>query len=482
MAKDHLAWLREGRQYTTREQLLCIVQLSIPAILAQISTVAMEYIDASMVGHLGAEASAAIGLVSSTTWLVGGITCSIATGFTVQVAHRIGAGQDGEARNVVKHGLLTALTFSLIVALLAVLLSGWLPVWLGGNPEVCVDATRYFGIYALALPFMVMNYAAGGMLQCSGNMRVPCVLNIMMCVLDVLFNAILIFPARYVTLGSLRIWVWGADLKVVGAALGTALAEVVCGFGMLYFLLLRSEKLHLRRERVKSSYLAELKRAIQISLPIAIENAINGGAQVVSTRIVAPLGNVSIAANSFSVTAEGLCYMPGYGISSAATALIGQSIGAKRHDATKRLSWLTVGLGMAVMTGTGVLLYVFAPQMLSILSPDAEIQMLGAEVLRIEAFAEPFFAAAIVTAGVFRGAGKTFLSTLLNLSTMWLIRLPMAAFLAPRIGLRGVWIAMCTQLIVCGSLFLLTLFWENRRNKDGQERMEQPLGRRENNE
>ncbi len=465
MATDQLAWLRNGEVRSGREQLKCIVNLSIPAILAQVSTVAMEYIDASMVGHLGSTASASIGLVSSTTWLIGGISSACATGFTVQVAHYIGAQRDEKARSIVKHGLLTVLVFSVLMALLSAFISSSLPLWLGGDEVVSVGASKYFLIHEAALPFMTMTYAAGGMLQCSGNMRIPSAINILMCVLDVVFNALLIFPTRTIQVGRVELFIPGANLQVAGAALGTALAEVVCACLMLFFLLVRSEKLHLRKEKSDGHYLDELQKAISISLPIAIENAINGGAQVLSTRIVAPLGNIAIAANSFAVTAEGLCYMPGYGISSAATALIGQSIGAKREDCTKKLSWLTVGLGMLVMTVTGVLMFVFAPEMMGILSPDREIIELGATVLRIEAFAEPFFAASIVTAGVFRGAGKTLLSTVLNLSTMWCVRLPLAYILARTIGLRGVWIAMCVQLTLCGISFLVALFVQTKRNK-----------------
>ncbi len=463
MAKDRLAWLRTGEKKTTKEQLWCIICLSIPAIIAQISSVVMSYIDASMVGHLGAQESASIGLMSSTTWLIGGITCSVATGFTVQVAHRIGASEDDKARKLVKHGLSTILVFSVLVAMLSVCIAPFLPTWLGGEIHLRADAAEYLRIYAFALPFMALEYAAGGMLQASGNMRIPSVINVMMCALDVLFNAVLIFPTRQVHVFGISFTMYGADLKVAGAALGTGLAEVVCAVCMLYFLLVRSHTLHLRKEHVESNYIEELKRATKISLPIMIENTINGGAQVVSTSIVAPLGTASIAANSFSVTAEGLCYMPGYGVASASTALIGQSVGAKRDDATRKLSWLTVGLGCFLMTVTGALMYIFAPQMIGILSPDPEIQNLGTAVLRIEAFAEPFFAAAIVTAGVFRGIGKTFISTVLNLSTMWIVRLPLAAFLAPRYGLRGVWVAMWLQLTVCGILFLVTLYRETRK-------------------
>lgn len=120
-----------------------------------------------------------------------------------------------------------------------------------------------------------------------------------------------------------------------------------------------------------------------------------------------PAGDGTIAANSFSITAESLCYMPGYGIGTAATTLIGQSIGARRHDLTRRLGYLCTGLGMTVMTLSGIVLYLAAPTMIGLLSPDPAIVALGAQALRIEAFAEPMYAASIVASGVFRGAGDT---------------------------------------------------------------------------
>lgn len=181
------------------------------------------------------------------------------------------------------------------------------------------------------------------------------------------------------------------------------------------------------------------------------------GAQIMSTRIVAPLGMIAIAANSFSITAESLCYMPGYGIGSAATTLIGQSVGAGRHDLTKRLGWIATGFGMAVMAVSGAVMYLIAPWMIAVLSPDVAIRALGAQVLRIEAFAEPMYAASIVASGVFRGAGDTLIPSCLNFCSMWLVRLPLAAFLAPRLGLRGVWIAMCIELCIRGVLFIMRL-------------------------
>ena len=109
------------------------------------------------------------------------------------------------------------------------------------------------------------------------------------------------------------------------------------------------------------------------------------------------------------------------------------------------------------MSAAGVLMYIFAPQMIGILTPNKVIRDLGTEVLRIEAFAEPMFGASIVASGVFRGTGDTLSSMIRNIISMWGVRIPMAAVLSGRLGLRGVWIAMCTELIIRGILFLTHL-------------------------
>ena len=122
-------------------------------------------------------------------------------------------------------------------------------------------------------------------------------------------------------------------------------------------------------------------------------------------------------------------------------------------------------LGIAVMTLGGALLYLLAPQVIGTMTADPEILSLSVEVLRIELLAEPLYGAYIVVSGVFRGAGDTLFSSLMTLASMWGVRLPLAAFLAPRRGLRGVWLAMCVELCGRGALFLARLAgprWQRR--------------------
>ena len=107
--------------------------------------------------------------------------------------------------------------------------------------------------------------------------------------------------------------------------------------------------------------------------------------------IVAGLGTQAVAANSLAVTAEALCYQPGYGVSTAATTLVGQSLGAGRRDMAVRFARVSTLLGMAIMTGMGLLMFLFAQPLIGMFTPDRGVMELGASVLRIEAFAEPFF-------------------------------------------------------------------------------------------
>ncbi len=454
-----LSLIREGQPMSWRQQFQLAAYLSVPAILAQFSSIAMEYIDASMVGSLGANASASIGLVSTTTWLFGGVCAAAATGFSVQVAHLIGAGDFVRARKVLRQSVTALTVFGVLMAALGVAVSGALPGWLGGDEVIRRDSTLYFRIFSSFLPALQLNFLAGGMLRCSGNMRVPSLLNVLMCLLDVIFNFFLIFPTREMMLFGSPVVVLGAGLGVEGAALGTVSAETVtCGL-MLWYLFRRSPMLKLTGE--SGRFLPQrstLRNAARIGLPMGLEHIAICSAQIMTTVIVAPLGVIAIAANSFAIIAESLCYMPGYGISEAATTLVGQSLGAGRVRLLRRFSNITVISGMTIMGLMGVVLYVAAPQIIGVMTPVEEIRVLGVEILRIEAYAEPMFAAAIVTYGVFVGVGNTLVPSLMNLFSIWGVRLVLASLLAPTMGLKGVWLAMSIELCFRGLIFLIRLW------------------------
>lgn len=429
---------------TLAPQLRLVWQLSLPAILTQITTIAMQYIDSAMVGALGADASAAIGLVASSTWLFGGVTTAVSAGFSVQVAHRIGAGEDTEARTVVRHGLAAALTLAALLALLGLGICRQLPYWLGGGAGICADASAYFLTYSLMLPFSQLNSLTAGFLQCAGDMVTPSVLNAVMCGLDVVCNALLI-----------------PHFGVLGAGMGTALACALVSLAMAWCCCVRNAQLRLRRGEAHAFRPEILKKAFRIGAPVAVQEIAMNGAMVASTMILAPLGAAAIAANSFAVTAESLCYMPGYGVGSAATTLVGRSVGAGDAVQARRYGNICTALGGALMGCTGLLMMIFCPFVFRLLTPVAEVRTLAAQALRIGLLAEPLFGVSIAAAGALRGAGDTLVPSLLNLGSIWIVRLGLSLLLVGKLGLRGMWIAMAIELCVRGTLML----WRQKTSK-----------------
>ncbi|MBP5333710.1 MAG: MATE family efflux transporter [Bacteroidales bacterium] len=438
-----LAKIREGGALTGLQQVKLALFLSYPAILAQLSSVLMQYIDSAMVGHLGAAAGASIGLVSTCLWMFGGFSMAVTSGFSVQVAHRIGANDFKGARDVLRQGLAFAMVFSVCMAVLGMSISGALPHWLGGGEDIVGDSGKYFFIMSAFMPAMQLDWMCAYFLQASGNMKVPSLLAIGMCVLDVVFN---------------YVFIYGLDMGVTGAAIGSGLAELITGIAMFSFLAFGSKELKFVHERGSFRPTREvMKRAWGISGPMAFQNILMRGGYIAATVIVAPLGTVAIAANSFAITAESLCYMPGYGIADASTTLVGQSIGAGRRPLAKRFAWITTFLGMGVMGVLAVLMFIFAPGMIGLMSPDADVIALGGRVLRIEAFAEIGYAASIVAYGACVGAGDTKWPSWMNLGSMWIVRIIPAIFMTGRFGLVGFWICMAVELTFRGIIFIVRL-------------------------
>ncbi len=420
-----------------KPQIQQVWKLSLPAILTQITTIVMQYIDSAMVGALGAKASAAIGLVAACTWLMNGITYAISAGFSVQVAHHIGANQDQKAREVVRHGLVSAVILSGLLCLLGAVISEPLPAWLGGETAIQKDAAAYFLVFALVLPFSQLSNLCSSYLQCCGDMVTPSILNSAMCVLDVIFNAI--FIPKY---------------GVLGAGIGTGLACIVVSLIMLWCCCVSNKRLSLRRRERACFHREILNKAFRIGMPVAVQEITMCGAMVVSIAIISPLGSVAIAAHSFAITAESLCYMPGYGIGSAATTLVGRNMGAGELAMAKQYGNICTAMGGIFMGVTGLIMAIACPLLFMLLTPDPQVRELAVQVLRIGLIAEPLFGISIVAAGALRGTGDTLVPSLMNMGSIWIVRVGLALMLVKRLGLYGMWIAMAAELCVRGVLML----------------------------
>ena len=451
------AKMRRGEQVPLRQTAQIVLALSIPSILQQIVVTAMEYIDAAMVGHIGASATASIGIVSSSTWLLHGMLAGLYMSFSIQVAQYLGADRQQDARGVLRQSMIFNLVVGLAAAVLGVGISPFLPGWLGADLSLQGDASAYFAIWSASLPFAMAMGTYSSLLRSTGDALTPGLISIGTCLLDVVFNFVLINPTRTLLLWGHSVTVFGFGWGVPGAALGTALANAAGGTAALCILLFREGVLCIRRPGSWKITRSCLHNLWKVGVPLSAERAALSSAQVLLVRIVSGLGTTAIAANSLGISAESLCYMAGYGIQDASLAMVGQAVGAHRRDMAKRIAWLCTTMGIGIMALTGIGMFAFAPALMGIFTADAAVIALGARVLRIEAFAEPMFGASIVASGAMQGAGDSTGCFVLNLVSMWGVRLTLASLLAPRFGLVGVWSAMCTELCIRGVLFLLRM-------------------------
>ena len=182
------ARMRQGEDIPLSDTARIALALSIPSILEQLVVTAMEYIDAAMVGHIGAEATAAIGIVSSSTWLLHGILVGLYTAFSIQIAQYLGADRQQDARGVLRQSMLFNLILGLGAAAFGVGISRFLPGWLRADISLQANASAYFAIWSAALPFTMAMGMYSAMLRATGDALTPGLISVLVCALDVVFN------------------------------------------------------------------------------------------------------------------------------------------------------------------------------------------------------------------------------------------------------------------------------------------------------
>lgn len=441
-------------KYLERRRFAVLWRLSWPAILEQLLGTLVSYIDTVMVGALGKVATAAVSINGPPLWLVNSFLSGAGIGYSVQVANAVGAGDHAKARRIIIQAILAILVIGFSLLLLLVLLGGAIPKWLGAEPEVLPLAVQYLRFYVLCMPGNAVLFVMSSVLRCTGDTRTPLLLNTSASVMNTIFNFLLIYPTRELTVFGLNLIMPGAGLGVAGAAIASAIAIDLAGLAVALVVIFRFRLFRRGSEDSLRPDFAVIGAALRLGGPYIAERASVNLGQIAMTRIVAYIGTAALAANHIATTAEGLCYLPAYGISFAATALVGQSVGAKTKEDANAYGILSGGLGFLFCVLTGAALFLGAYPLASLFSPDPEVIELTAHVLRIAAFCEPFFALSIVMAGALRGANDTRCPMFISMICMWVIRMGLALILVFgfHVGLPGVWIAMAVEL-TCRGIF-----------------------------
>ncbi|MBQ9234445.1 MAG: MATE family efflux transporter [Lachnospiraceae bacterium] len=429
--------------YKQKNLLTELIVLAIPTICEEILSTLLHYVDTAMVGHLGEEATAAVSTTTTIGWLIGGFLHSIGIALLAMMSKSVGEGNDEKLKKLAGQAVILVIGSGLMVGILALSLAKYIPVWMGADKNVRPDAYKYFFIISIPMIFRAAALIFGSCIRATLDTKSPMIVNIVANV----FNIILDWVFIYIL-----------DMGVVGAAYATAICYTIAGT-LMFIVFMNKKKLGINHKNLKADkkLLAEIGK---VALPAAGTRATASLGYVVFAGLVSSMGTSIFAAHSIAVNAETIFYIPGYGLSSATSALIGVAYGEKNTARLKSVMKLSTAITIGIMLINGTILYIFAFPFMKIFTSSVNAATLGAKMLRIVAFTEPFFGLMIAMQGVFYGLGRTGQVFITETFSMWGIRILFTILCVKvwKTGLTEVWYCMIADNICKACLLAMAMY------------------------
>ncbi len=439
----------------SRSPIRIILFLTWPLFLEQILTTLVSYADTAMVGALGVNATASVAISNSFVFLVNGVVMALGVGITAYVARSVGAKDYDAAKAYIRHAVLFLIYLGIPISLLLIGLHRLIPQWMGAEPQILDSAANYLLITSLFRICNLSTMMLSGVFRGRGDTKTPLYINIAVNVINVVGNYLLINPCHEIRAFGLSIPMIGAGLGVTGAALSTGFSWFIGAILMVSLLFVKKDPTRLSpREFSLRMDFPLVRRVVDISIPAMLERFCMSTASIVVSRSINSLGTVVTAANTVYITAESISFMPGFAFATAATTLVGQALGAGKKDLAERFAYKTVAVGAAILTFSGVMIYVFARQLVSFFTPDPAAIELAVKCLHQVAFIQPIQVIAWILAGALRGAGDTKWPFYITAVCNWGIR-TLGAYLCIRIfhmGLPEAVLCACADSTVRAAL------------------------------
>jgi putative MATE family efflux protein len=420
-----------------------ILELAWPAILGNLLQTIVSMVDLVMVGRLGAVAVASVGLGGQMLWFLNALMVSVTVGTTALVARFIGAKQKKDAEHVLMQSMILVLLLSSFLTVFWYIFAEKALLLIGASHEVSELGGTYIRIVFLSTPCIFMIFTSEGALRGAGDTKTPMKVGATMNLINVVLNYILIFgkfgfPA----------------LGVRGAGIATATAYVWAA--VTYIVIFFSGKFILRMRREFTLDTKTVKRIIRIGIPASIQRVVMSGSMILYVSIIAGFGTTALAAHQIGLRVESLSYMPGFGFAVAATALVGQNLGARNPQKAEESGWGAAKLCALLMGTAGLFMILFPRPMARLFVADMEVVDLAAWYLRIVAISEPPLAVIFTLAGGLQGAGDTRSPLYISVFGLWIFRIPLAYFLGVVLGWGavGAWTAMTIDTFVRGVLYI----------------------------
>lgn len=426
------------KQTYYKTALRSLISLSIPTILEEVLSTLLQYVDTAMVGHLGEKATAAVSTTATIGWLIHSIPSAIAVAVLAIASKANGAGDEAKLKKLAGQSILYAFTIGALLEIIVLVLSPYIPVWMGVEPEIVKPASTYFTITSISLIFRAASRVFSAMIRSIKDTKSPMFISVGENALNIVLNTVFIY---------------GLNLGVTGAAIASCISFGIGGIAM-FLLMLGKTKLRPSKSDIKPDR-EILAETFTIGLPALGTTFVSCFGYIAFARMVSGMGTTIFAAHSIAITAEQIVYIPGYGLRVATSTLIGNALGMKDSRKLKAIEKVSILITLLIMGVNGIGLYLFAHPFMRVFTNSVNAARIGSEMLRLVAFSEPFFGLMIVLEGISYGMGRTKHVFVCEAVSMWGIRI-LGTFLCVNVfglGLKAVWLCMIADNI-CKAVLL----------------------------
>jgi len=407
-----------------------LLTLAIPIVLANILQAGYQVIDAFWVGRLGGAAVAAVSVTFPVTFLMIALGAGLAIAGSTLIAQYVGAKNRDMVSHVAAQTLLMVVIISIILGAIGYAVTPALLHLMGVGPDVYPGALGFMRVSFIALIFNFTFFVFQAIMRGIGNATLPIYIVLGTVLLNFALDPIFIFG-------------WGGipAYGVMGAALATLGTQSIAAIIGIVILRLGKNGIYVRRRDFIPDF-EYIKRAFFLGFPASIEQSARALGLTVMTFLITSFGTLTIAAYGVGSTVLQVIIIPAMGLSMAVSTLVGQNIGAGNVERAARIGRLGAQLSFGVLTGLGVVVFIFAPYFVGFFVPgDPAVIAAGAVFLRTMSLAWGFMGVQLALTGVLRASGNMVMTMVLTLVSQWVLQFPLAYVLSEHtpLGVWGLW-------------------------------------------
>ncbi|WP_315066984.1 MATE family efflux transporter [uncultured Clostridium sp.] len=429
-----------------------ILKLAIPIMVEQTFVMLLGVCNTMMAGHIGKEAVSAIGMVDSINNLFIAFFAALSVGATVVVAQEIGQGYTKRANETAKQAIVSGIIVSGAITLFLWIFRVPVINFLYGSAEELVksDAKLYIEFTLLTYPLIALDQIANGILRGTGDTKTPMCISMFMNIVNIILGYTLIYGVNILHI---------PPFGIMGAAMSIAIARTIGAIVIVIVLIRGSKNIKIDKIYPFKFNLKIQKDIFNIGIPAGMEQVIFQMGKLLVQVFIVTMGTASIAANAITMSISQIINVPGNALCLAATTLVGQYVGRDDIKGAKSTLFYLAKFTTVCLVTVGIIFVPISGWVAGFYTSDPEVIRLTSILLASNSIALVFWACSFVVSAGLKGAGDTRYTMMTAFIGMWIFRICLGYVLGIvlKVGILGIWIAMYTDWLVRGTMYLIRL-------------------------